>query len=157
MMVLMTTTMTTTTLMIVHLWSAQTSTEKPCSWRLLGQPLYQMVNNKKHTERKRRRDGWWCSHWFENKWALEFLRKSWRRFRFSQRLREGIPELGGRIGESPEAELLFGMVSTHTWNTTATLRRWWSKRPWWSMARNQLLTLQMTWAIVDLGQAESFD
>ena len=38
---------------------------------------------------------------------LEFPAKSWRRLRFSQHLREGIPESGNRIGESPEAGLLF--------------------------------------------------
>ena len=36
--------------MVVNLWSAQRSVEKSSSWRILGQPLRQMINNAKHRE-----------------------------------------------------------------------------------------------------------
>ena len=70
--------------------------------------------------------------------TTEFPAKSWRRLGFSQHLWEGIPESRGRVGESPEAKLFFGMVFIHTWNTKVRLRRW-SKRLWWFLMSNQLL------------------
>ena len=42
--------------------------------------------------------------------SLEFPMKSWRRLRFSQHLRDGIQESGGRVGESSEAELVLTWI-----------------------------------------------
>ena len=50
--------------------------ENSCSWRIVGQSLCQMTNNVKQKQGKRRRDGWWCNHWFDNKWNLSFLWKA---------------------------------------------------------------------------------
>ena len=49
---------------------------------------------------------------------------------------KGIPESGSSV----EAELLFGMVFIHTWNTKARLKRR-SKISCWFMVRNQLLKI----------------
>ena len=78
----------------------------------------------------RQREGWWCSHWFENKWVLSCLWKAEEDSRVSHCMKEGIPESGDRVGESPEAELPFGMVFIHAWTTQVKLRRW-SQRLWW--------------------------
>ena len=82
-------------------------------------------DKQEHKQRKKRRkDGWWCNHWFENKWVWSFLRRAEEKSdSLSAWGREGISESGGKAGESLEAELLLGMVSIHTRNTKARLKK----------------------------------
>ena len=82
---------------------------------------------------------------FKKQMSLEFLQKAEEDSDpFSTRGR-AFQSLWGRVGESLEAEPLFGVVFIHTWNTKARLRRQ-SKRLWWFIARNQLL--KMLWSCV---------
>ena len=71
--------------------------DKLCSWHILGQSLHQMASNREHRQKNRQRDGWWCSHWFENKRVLSLVQKA----------EEGSDSLSarGRAFLSLEAEL----------------------------------------------------
>ena len=69
------------------------------SYRILGQSLCQMINNKKPL-RIRWRDGWWHNHWSENKRVWSFHRKAEDSDALSTWGRENIPESGARAGEN---------------------------------------------------------
>ena len=93
--------------------------EKPCSWRIVGQSLCQMINNKKHRQRKRRRDGWWCNRWFENKRELSFLLKAEEDSDSLSAWRRAFQSLGADLRKAlkPNGFLLW-------FSSTLGMRRW---------------------------------